>query len=71
MKETPTYRQVIAEVQRRTGRTVKTCWIAEVKNEMGLPTRPAWNRGRGQGSPPCPVDLKPEIRLCFELGKAG
>ena len=32
----PTYKQVIECVRNQTGRTVKTCWVAEVKREMGV-----------------------------------
>ena len=67
MNNLPKYREIMEEVGRRTGRTVKPCWIAEVKNEIGFQTRPAWNRGMGKGSPPCPADLKAEIKRCFEV----
>ena len=66
----PSYKQVIECVRRETGRTVKTCWIAEVKRELGLPTREAWNRGKGKGSPPCPADLKQEIERCLNTEEA-
>ena len=33
-----TYKQIVECVKRCTGRTVKTCWIAEVKRELGLST---------------------------------
>ena len=61
----PTYKEIAACVRRRTGRTVKTCWIAEVKREMGLTTRTAWNRGQGAGAPPCPPQYKEAIRNCL------
>ena len=61
----PTYKQIIECVQLRIGRTVKTCWIAEVKREMGLTTRVAWNRGMGAGSSPCPSQYKDAIRNCL------
>ena len=63
----PTYREIIECVRRRTGRTVKTCWIAEVKRELGLTTRVAWNRGQGRGAPPCPAVYKEEIRRRLEI----
>lgn len=61
----PTYKQIAECVRRRTGRTVKTCWIAEVKRELGLTARPAWNRGLGAGAPPCPSRYKETIRHCL------
>ena len=35
----PTYKQIMEDVWRRTGRSVSTCHIAEVKRELGLTTR--------------------------------
>ena len=45
-----TYKQIVECVKRCTGRTVKTCWIAEVKRELGLSTlraRPSTRRRSG------------------------
>ena len=64
-KGIPTYRQIIECVQGRTCRTIKTCWIADVKRELGLTTRTAWNHGRGKGAPPCPERYKEAIRSCL------
>ena len=61
----PTYQQIAEGVRRRTGRTVRTCWIAEVKGELGLTTRVAWNRGVGRGAPPCPDRYREAIRYCL------
>ena len=61
-----TYKQIVECVKRRTGRTVKTCWVAEVKRELGLTTKAAWNRGQGAGAPPCPARYKEAIRQCIE-----
>ena len=63
-----TYRQITECVRSKTGRTVKTCWIAEVKREMGLTTRRAWNSGLGVGAPGCPSDLKQAIGRCIIAG---
>ena len=63
-----TYREIQERVRRRTGQTVKTCWIAEVKRELALTTRTAWNSGRGKGAPPCPPHLKEAIRRCLVEG---
>ena len=60
-----TYKQIMECVRRRTGRTVKTCWIAEVKRELGLTARVAWNRGQGTGTPPSPPRYKEAIRHCL------
>ena len=61
----PTYKQIAECVRRRTGRTVRTCWIAEVKRELGLTTRTAANRGQGFGATPCPERYKEAIRHCL------
>ena len=50
-----TYRQVQAVTRLRYGFVPKTCWIAHVKEQLGLPMRKASNRQ--QGAPrknPCP-----------------
>ena len=62
----PTYAQIVDCVRLKTGRTVKTCWIAEVKREMGLTSRKAWNTGMGDGAPPCPLRYKDAIRACIQ-----
>ena len=61
----PTYQQIAECVRHRTGRSVRTCWIAEVKRELGLTTRVAWNRGQGRGAPPCPDLYKEAVRHCL------
>ena len=60
-----TYRQIVECVRSRTGRTVRTCWIAEVKRELGLTKRVAWNRGQGRRASPCPEHYKEAIRYCL------
>ena len=62
----PTYKEIAECVRRSTGRTVKTCWIAEVKRELGLTMRAAPNRGQGAGAPPCPERYKEPIRRCLD-----
>lgn len=57
-----TYRQIQDDVQARHGRTVKTCWIADVKSSHGLTTRVAPNRESIQKRKyPCPPDVWPII----------
>ena len=60
----PTYKEIQECVRRQTGRTVRTCWIAEVKRELGMTRGPAPNRGQGTGAPPCPTRFKDAIRHC-------
>ena len=61
----PTYQEIIECVRLETGQMVKTCWIAEVKRELGLTAKAAWNRGQGKGAPPCPERYKEAIRRCL------
>ena len=57
-----TYKQIQEDVRGRHGRTVKTCWIAHVKAENGLPMRTASNRHTPDSRVyPCPVEVKPLI----------
>jgi len=39
-----TYQDIQEDVKQRSGRSVKTCWIAHVKELNGLPLRRAPNR---------------------------
>jgi len=39
-----TYKEIQTVYQLNFGRTIKTCWIADVKRQMGLPVRRAFNR---------------------------
>ena len=53
----PTYREIQEAVEAETGCTVKTCWIAEVKERLGLPVRQAWNRRGARRENPCPPHM--------------
>ncbi|MCM4153594.1 hypothetical protein DHD05_18530 [Arenibacter sp. N53] len=39
-----TYKQIQSLAKKELGRTIKPCWIADVKRELGLTTRVAFNR---------------------------
>jgi len=57
-----TYPDIQDYVRRKCGRTVKTCWIAHVKELNGLEVRRAPNRFQGEGrSNPCPDWARPLI----------
>jgi len=51
-----------AQILRVKPGSVRTCWIAEVKREMGLTQGPAPNTGQGERSPLCPPKYKKAIR---------
>lgn len=57
-----TYKQIQEDVRGKHGRTVKTCWIADVKAQHGLPMRVAPNRHSPDTRVhPCPVEVRPLI----------
>ena len=59
------YKWVQARVAEEMGLrpdSVKTCWIAEVKREMGLTGWRAHNSGQGKGAPPCPAKYRGPIK---------
>jgi len=57
-----TYRDVQRVVRELCGRSVKTCWIAHVKELNGLPVRRAPNRASaGRRVNPCPLWARPII----------
>ena len=57
-----TYCQIRAYVKEHHGCTVKTCWIAHVKEMNGLTPRPAPNRSpNGKRKYPCPDSKRPLI----------
>ena len=48
------YSEIQSYVKRRYGISVKTCWIAEVKESYGLTRGPAHNRKGPKRGNPCP-----------------
>lgn len=39
-----TYKQIQSQAKKELGRTIKSCWIADVKRELGLPIKFTHNR---------------------------
>lgn len=57
-----TYKQIQEDIRKRYGRTVKTCWIAHVKELNGLNPYKAPNRlSHTKRSNPCPENIRPII----------
>ena len=57
-----TYSQIQEDIRVRHGRSVKTCWIAHVKELNGLPLRNAPNRRSPKiREVPCPESARPLI----------
>ncbi len=48
--------KALVELQTRI-KIYHSCWIAEVKRLHGLTLGPSWNRGNGNGAPPCPLPV--------------
>ena len=54
-----TYRDIQEDVRRRYGRTVKTCWIAHVKELNGIRPRRSPNRiDPNRRMHPCPASVR-------------
>jgi hypothetical protein len=49
-----TYQEIIEDIQKRHGVTVKKCWIAHVKELNGIKTKKTWNR-TNKRKHPCPA----------------
>lgn len=62
-----TYSQIQAYVRDQFGFTPKSCWIAHVKEILGLPVRKAWNRTSNERNEPCPPDKVEAIREAFRI----
>ena len=62
-----TYADIQNWVKKEHGYTVKTCWIAHVKEQCGLKPRVAGNRySPDKRVHPCPEDKFESIRSAFE-----
>mgnify|MGYP001078325396 CR=1 FL=1 len=60
-----TYREIQEWVKRNYGFTPKTCWIADVKSQCGLPMRKAPNRQGTKRKYPCPKGKVKQIKAAF------
>lgn len=60
-----TYQEIQDWVKRRYGFVPKTCWIADVKAQCGLPVRRAPNRRGIQRLAPCPPGKIEAIKAAF------
>lgn len=57
-----TYKQIQEDIRNREGCSVKTCWIAHVKELNGLKPRKAPNRiSNAKRQQPCPDEMRPMI----------
>ena len=56
-----TYAEIQNFVAEHDGFVPKSCWIADVKEELGLPVRRAWNRRGDRREVPCPAAKREAI----------
>ena len=56
-----TYRTTQRMVKEQSGFVPKTCWIADVKEQLGFPVRRAHNRVTHDRSNPCPPERRAAI----------
>ena len=56
-----TYKQIQEHIAQKHGVTVKTCWIADVKDSYGLTRGPAPNRKGTHRKNPCPQKYRRPI----------
>jgi hypothetical protein len=57
-----TYKEIQTDVYQACGKSIQTCWIAHVKELVGLPLRPAANRiSSDKREKPCPEWARPII----------
>ncbi len=62
-----TYRQIAEDVKDRTGKTIKTCWIAHVESLHGLTKRISPNRiSLDSRIYPCPDKWVVEIEISLK-----
>jgi len=57
-----TYKDIQEDIKKRHGRSVKTCWIAHVKELNGLKPKVSHNRiSTNSRKVPCPETFRPII----------
>lgn len=60
------YKKIIAYIKEKYHRTVKTCWIADMKGRCGVPVRLACNRINPDiRTNPCPDEFVAMIKDAF------
>ncbi len=61
-----TYSDIQRWIKEKYGYTVKTCWIADVKEQCGILTRQAYNRQSKCRVHPCPENKREAIIKAFK-----
>lgn len=57
-----TYKQIQDCYKKHFQQTIKTCWIADVKRQLGLPVRNAHNRKTATIINKCPSHLVNQVK---------
>lgn len=57
-----TYKETQAIYKRHFSKTIKTCWIADVRRQMGYKVREAYNRQGDTIINRCPIELVNPIK---------
>lgn len=61
-----TYKAIQNYIKDKYNCSVKTCWIADMKEQCGITTRKAPNRiSESRRAYPCPVQNKDKIKAAF------
>ena len=60
------YKQIQSWVKQQYGFVPKTCWIADVKRQSGLPVRKAPNRKGEEPRHPCPPEKITPVRAALK-----
>ena len=61
-----TYKDIQKYVRKQYGYMPKTCWIADVKDQAGIPIREAPNRSGPDRKNPCPPRRVPHIMAALK-----
>jgi len=61
-----TYKEIQENIKNKYGFTVKTCWIAHVKEMCNFPMEKASNRISKERKHPCPPDKVTIIKESFK-----
>ncbi len=70
MAKIPTYKEIQAAVKSKYGFVPKSCWIADVKEKMGLPVKRS-HRRKGERMHPCPVTKQKYIEVAIRGAKVN
>ena len=64
-----TYKKIQSIYKIEYGRTIKSCWIADVKRELNLTKRKAHNKiNDDKVKYPCPIEIKERLIDIIKIG---